>query len=275
MATYAIGDVQGCYKSLTKLLARCEFDEQHDRLWFVGDLVNRGPDSLSTLRFVHELGDRAVCVLGNHDLHLIAVAAGHARLRKDDTVDQVLTAPDGDALIEWLRCRPLLHREGELAMVHAGLLPQWSLDTAHAVAREVEAILRSPQYDSLLANMYGNDPDHWTPSLTGFARWRVIINAMTRMRVCTRDGRMELRFSGEPRDAPANTFAWFDVRDRVRGDEQIICGHWSAQGLLVRDDVVCLDTGCLWGRQLSALRLDDRQLFQVSCAEDAIAGREQ
>jgi bis(5'-nucleosyl)-tetraphosphatase (symmetrical) len=273
MATYAIGDVQGCYESLTKLLARCGFDEAHDHLWFVGDLVNRGPDSLYTLRFARGLGERAVCVLGNHDLHLLAVAAGHARIRKDDTLDQVLDAPDRDELLDWLRRRPLLHRADGFAMVHAGLLPQWSMDTAAALAREVEAVLRGPDLDRLLANMYGNDPDHWTSSLTEFARWRVVINAMTRLRVCTTEGRMDLHFSGEPANAPKKMMPWFDVPDRVARAECIISGHWSALGLLWRDDVVCLDTGCLWGRELSALRLDDRRLFQVSCAEAAAAER--
>jgi bis(5'-nucleosyl)-tetraphosphatase (symmetrical) len=271
MATYAIGDIQGCYNSLLLLLERCGYGDR-DHLWFVGDLVNRGPDSLETMRFVRQLGERAVCVLGNHDLHLLAVAAGHGRLRDDDTLDEVLQAPDCDELLDWLRHRPLMHRQAGFAMVHAGLLPQWSLDAAIELACEVQDVLRGPQCHALLANMYGNDPDHWDSSLTGFARWRVVVNAMTRMRVCSADGRMNLKFSGEPQDAPADMLPWFDVPGRARAQERIIFGHWSALGLLVRPDVVGLDTGCLWGRQLSALRLDDGRLFQISCAEAAASG---
>jgi len=274
MATYAIGDIQGCYRSLLELLASFRFDADRDELWFVGDLVNRGPDSLKTLRFVRQLGARAVCVLGNHDLHLIAVAAGQARLRHGDTLDEVLQAPDRDELLDWLRQRPLLHRHDAYAMVHAGLLPQWSVGDALAVAQEVEAVLRGPDYHALLAHMYGNDPDHWEPSLTGFARWRVIVNAMTRMRVCSLQGRMVLSFVGEPKDAPPDMLPWFEVPGRASRGTRVIFGHWSAQGLVMQPDVVGLDTGCLWGRQLSALRLDDRRLFQVSCAEAQVPERE-
>lgn len=274
MATYAIGDIQGCYRSLLELLASFDFDAERDDLWLVGDLVNRGPDSLKTLRFVRRLGERAVCVLGNHDLHLIAVAAGHARLRDGDTLDEVLQAPDRDELLDWLRQRPLLHRHDAYAMVHAGLLPQWSVEDALAVAQEVEAVLRGPDYHALLAHMYGNDPDHWEPSLTGFARWRVIVNAMTRMRVCSVEGRMILSFVGERKDAPSDMLPWFEVPGRASRGTQVIFGHWSALGLVMQPDVVGLDTGCLWGRQLSALRLDDRRLFQVSCAEAQVPERE-
>ncbi len=274
MATYAIGDIQGCYRSLLELLASFRFDADRDDLWFVGDLVNRGPDSLNTLRFVRQLGERAVCVLGNHDLHLIAVAAGRARLRDDDTLDEVLQAPDRDELLDWLRQRPLLHRHNAYAMVHAGLLPQWSVEDALALAQEVEAVLRGPDYHAFLAHMYGNDPDHWKPSLTGFARWRVIVNAMTRMRVCSVEGRMSLRFVSEPKDAPPDMLPWFEVPGRASRGTQVIFGHWSALGLVMQPDVVGLDTGCLWGRQLSALRLDDRRLFQVSCAEAQVPERE-
>ena len=274
MATYAIGDIQGCYRSLLELLSSFGFDAERDDLWFVGDLVNRGPDSLKTLRFVRQLGERAVCVLGNHDLHLIAVAAGRARLRNGDTLDEVLQAPDRDELLDWLRQRPLLHRHNAYAMVHAGLLPQWSVEDALALAQEVEAVLRGPDYLAFVAHMYGNSPDHWQPSLTGFARWRVIVNAMTRMRVCSIEGRMSLSFTSEPKDAPLDMLPWFEVPGRASRGTQVIFGHWSALGLVMQLDVVGLDTGCLWGRQLSALRLDDRRLFQVSCAEAQVPGRE-
>jgi len=274
MATYAIGDIQGCYQPLLKLLDSFSFDARRDELWLVGDLVNRGPDSLKTLRFVRELGERAICVLGNHDLHLLAVATGQAKLRKDDTLDEVLQANDRDELLDWLRQRPLMHQRDAYAMVHAGLLPQWSIEYALALAQEVERALRGPDYVNLLAHMYGNDPDHWDASLSGFARLRVIVNAMTRMRVCTVEGRMDLRFNGEPQDAPAGMLPWYDVPPQASRDATVIFGHWSALGLLLQPDVVGLDSGCLWGRQLSALRLDDRRVYQISCAEVRAPGRE-
>ena len=228
MATYAIGDLQGCYQPLLRLLDSFSFDARRDDLWLVGDLVNRGPDSLKILRFVRQLGERAVCVLGNHDLHLLAVAAGHAKLRKDDTLDEVLRANDRAELIDWLRQRPLMHRRGGHSMVHAGLLPQWSVDDALALAHEVEQALRAPDYPDLLANMYGNEPDHWEASLTGFARLRVIVNAMTRMRVCSVEGRMDLQFNGEPKDAPPGMLPWYDVPPQASRDASVIFGHWSA-----------------------------------------------
>ena len=275
MSTYAIGDIQGCFRSLQWLLDAFEFDPDRDRLWLVGDLVNRGPDSLATLRFVRDLGERAVCVLGNHDLHLLSVAAGCSKLRDDDTLDEVLHARDRDELIDWLRHRPMMHRQDQYAMVHAGLLPDWSVDTALALAHEVETALRAPDYEKLLSNMYGNQPDRWDAKLTGFARLRVIVNAMTRMRVCSADGRMDLRFKGEPGDAPRGMLGWFDVPGRASRGTPVIFGHWSALGLVLRPDIIGLDTGCLWGRQLSALRLDDHRLFQVACAEAAATGPEQ
>ena len=275
MSTYVIGDIQGCFGSLQSLLDSFPFDFDRDRLWLVGDLVNRGPDSLATLRFVRDLGERAVCVLGNHDLHLLSVAAGCSKLRDDDTLAEVLQARDRDELIDWLRHRPMMHVDGKHAMVHAGLLPQWSVDTALALAHEVENALRGPDFERLLSNMYGNQPDRWDAKLTGFARLRVIVNAMTRMRVCGADGRMDLRFKGEPGDAPRGMLPWFDVPGRASRATPVIFGHWSALGLLLRPDVIGLDTGCLWGRQLSALRLDDARLFQTACAEAAATGPEQ
>jgi bis(5'-nucleosyl)-tetraphosphatase (symmetrical) len=273
VATYAIGDIQGCFEPLVALLDSFGFDADRDRLWLVGDLVNRGPASLQTLRFIRQLGERAVCVLGNHDLHLIAVAAGCAKLRKDDTLEDVLAAPDREELIDWLRHRPLMHRHDAYAMVHAGLLPRWSIEDALGLAREVEQALRAPDYRTLLGNMYGNDPNHWDPALSGFARLRVIVNAMTRLRVCSVDGKMDLRFSGEPASAPSDMLPWFDVPGRVSREACVISGHWSALGLVLRPDVIALDTGCLWGRALSAVRLEDRRMFQVSCAEAPASGR--
>jgi bis(5'-nucleosyl)-tetraphosphatase (symmetrical) len=273
MSTYAIGDVQGCFQALQGLLERIAFDPRRDRLWFVGDLVNRGPDSLATLRFVKGLGNSAVSVLGNHDLHLIAVAEGHAALRRDDTLDETLSAPDCAELVAWLRQRPLMHAEGGCAMVHAGLLPSWTITQAQELAREVESALRAPHYASVLARMYGNEPDRWNNRLTGYARLRVIVNAMTRMRVCTREGVMQLRYKGDSAELPAGVLPWFAVPGRASSTTPIIFGHWSALGLVLEPNVIGLDTGCLWGRKLSALRLEDRQLVQFSCRDAAGAKR--
>jgi bis(5'-nucleosyl)-tetraphosphatase (symmetrical) len=273
MATYAIGDVQGCFKALMGLLERVAFDPQRDRLWFVGDLVNRGPDSLATLRFVKGLGHGAVCVLGNHDLHLVAVAEGYGRLRKEDTLEQTLDAPDRAELIEWLRARPLMHADGGYAMVHAGLLPSWTVPRALELAREVEQKLRAPDYASVLAHMYGNEPDRWSEQLAGYGRLRVIINAMTRMRVCTREGVMELGYKGSSAALPPGVLPWFAVPGRASSATPVIFGHWSALDLVLEPDVIGLDTGCLWGRKLSALRLEDRRLFQFSCRDAATAKR--
>ena len=265
MATYAIGDVQGCFAPLKGLLEHIAFDPQRDRLWFVGDLVNRGPDSLATLRFVKSLGDGAVCVLGNHDLHLVAVAAGHGELREQDTLHATLDAPDAAELVDWLRTRPLMHAENGYAMVHAGLLPSWTVPHALELAHEVEQKLRAPGYDAVLARMYGNEPDRWNDRLRGEARWRVIINAMTRMRVCTVKGVMRLRYKGDGTELPPGVVPWFAVPRRASRAIPIIFGHWSALDLVLEPNVIGLDTGCLWGRKLSALRLEDRRLFQFSC----------
>ena len=273
MATYAIGDVQGCFQALKGLLKRIAFNPKRDRLWLVGDLVNRGPDSLATLRFVKGLGNSAVCVLGNHDLHLIAVAEGHAVLRRDDTLEETLSAPDCAELIAWLRQRPLLHAEGGCAMVHAGLLPSWTIAQAQELAHEVENALRATRYASLLASMYGNEPDRWNDRLSGYARLRVIVNAMTRMRVCTREGVMQLRYKGDSDALPTGALPWFAVPGRASSTTPIIFGHWSALGLVLESNVIGLDTGCLWGRKLSALRLEDRRLFQLSCRDALTAKR--
>ena len=271
MATYAIGDVQGCFASLKGLLEQIAFHPQRDRLWFVGDLVNRGPDSLATLRFVKSLGEGAVCVLGNHDLHLVAVAAGHGELREQDTLHATLDAPDADELIDWLRTRPLMHVEDGYAMVHAGLLPSWTVARALELAHEVEQKLRGRGYDTVLARMYGNEPDRWNDALRGDERRRVIINAMTRMRVCTVKGVMRLRYKGDGTELPPGVVPWFAVPGRASRATPIIFGHWSALDLVLEPNVIGLDTGCLWGRKLSALRLEDRRLFQFSCSGGATA----
>jgi bis(5'-nucleosyl)-tetraphosphatase (symmetrical) len=261
MATYAIGDVQGCFDELQKLLARCGFRKKNDRLWFVGDLVNRGPKSLETLRFVRDLDARAIVVLGNHDLHLVTQHEGVERTREDDTFDDVLRAPDRKALVDWLRRRPMMHVESGWAMVHAGLLPQWSVQKALSLAKEVEAALVGPAYGEFLKNMYGSKPDGWSDSLAGWDRLRVIVNAMTRMRFCTPDGRMDFKTKGKT--PPPGFQPWFEFR---KDPEAIVCGHWSQLGLRITDKLAALDSGCVWGGKLTALRLEDRALFEVACA---------
>jgi bis(5'-nucleosyl)-tetraphosphatase (symmetrical) len=260
MATFAIGDVQGCCDELQALLAKMRFGAQ-DKLWFVGDLVNRGPQSLEVLRFVRALGERAVVVLGNHDLHLVTQHEGLARPRPDDTLEDVLAAPDRAALVDWLRRRPMMHGAGDYAMVHAGLLPQWSVARALELAREVESALAAPNYRDFLASMYGSRPARWSDALAGWDRLRVIVNAMTRLRFCTPQGKMDLRAKGAK--PPPGYHAWFDLR---AGDEvSLVCGHWSALGLKLTSRLAALDSGCVWGGSLTAMRLEDRKLFQVAC----------
>jgi bis(5'-nucleosyl)-tetraphosphatase (symmetrical) len=267
MATYAIGDIQGCYDQLRRLLDRIAFDPARDVLWFVGDLVNRGSQSLETLRFVRQLGARAVTVLGNHDLHLLVVAAGVRKPHRGDTLDGILQAHDRDELLDWLRRCKLMHAGEGYALVHAGLLPQWSIAQAMSLAHEVESALGGPHCAEFLHNMYGNEPVQWNDALTGYDRLRVIINAMTRLRLCDAHGRMEFSHKLGPADAPRGYMPWFDVPQRASADTPVICGHWAALGLLVRQDVLAIDTGCGWGRELTALRLQDRRLVQLGCAE--------
>ena len=265
MAIYAVGDVQGCYAELARLLEDIRFDAAADKLWLVGDLVNRGPESLAVLRLVKSLGDSAITVLGNHDLHLLAVAEGVAELHRTDTLDEVLNAPDRDELLRWLRSQRMLHTQDGYVLVHAGLLPQWSVVQAESLAREVETALRGADYATFLAHMYGNSPHNWDDDLSGYKRLRVIVNAFTRMRICTKEGEMEFKFKGEVENIPAGYLPWFDVPRRKSRDATVIFGHWSALGLLHRKNVIALDTGCLWGGPMSAIRLDDRQLFQAAC----------
>jgi bis(5'-nucleosyl)-tetraphosphatase (symmetrical) len=268
MATYAIGDLQGCYEPLQRLLDRIRFDAARDRLWLVGDLVNRGPDSLATLRCVHALGEAALTLLGNHDLHLLAVAEGFAKLKRDDTLEDVLTAPDREVLLEWLRHQPLMHYEAGYAMVHAGLLPSWSVTHALELAAEVEAALRASNYRSFLARMYGNQPARWDDALTGWDRLRVIVNAMTRMRYCDRQGRMDLEAGGT--EPPQGYLRWYETRRKE--SQTLIFGHWSQLGLVFAPGLAGLDSGCIWGGRLSALRLDDRMLFQLPCPGYPVPG---
>lgn len=260
MATYAIGDIQGCDDEFQALLERLEFDPGRDRLWLVGDLVNRGPRSLAVLRRVKAMETAAVVVLGNHDLHLLAVTSTPAeRLKPKDTLGEILSAPDRDELLDWLRHRPLLHHDAALGrtMVHAGLAPQWDLTTAQACAAELEAAIRDPQARvELFAGMYGDRPDCWSDALRGIERLRFITNCLTRLRYCRADGRLDLGFKGPIEDAPTGLVPWFRVPGRRSRDLRIVCGHWSALGYYEGDGVLSIDTGCVWGRKLCAVRLD-------------------
>ncbi len=270
MATYAIGDIQGCFDSLQRLLERCVFDPVKDRLWLVGDLVNRGPRSLETVRFIRDLGAAAVTVLGNHDLSLLMAAEGFGKRGKGDTFDDILEAPDRDELLAWLRQQPLCHLEDGYCLVHAGLLPQWTVTQARELAAEVEQVLRGAHWRELMAHMWGSEPACWDDSLTGWSRLRVIINAMTRMRFCTPQGVMDFRVKGEVTKAPEGYLPWFEVPGRRSADSVLITGHWSALGLKILPNLLAIDSGCLWGRALTAIRLEDRQVFQVDCAKDEI-----
>ena len=266
MTRYAIGDVQGCHEELRALLARLKFSPDRDRLWFVGDLVNRGPRSLETLRLVRALGDNAVVVLGNHDLHLLAVVAGSQRRKKSDTLDAVLAAPDRAGLLEWLLTRPLAHSEAGDLMVHAGVVPQWTVALTLELAREVETALRSDPR-ALFDHMYGNEPDRWSGELAGMERLRFVINVLTRLRVCTADGRVDLALKGAPPPPPSPLRPWFALAARRSRDARVIFGHWSALGLVLEPDVVGLDSGCVWGGALTAFDLDSaRPPISVPCA---------
>lgn len=265
MAIYAIGDLQGCMTEFEQLLDQIKFNEACDQLWLVGDLVNRGADSLSVLRKVKSMGDSAITVLGNHDLHLLAVAAGVAELHHSDTLDEILEAPDRDELLTWLRQQRMLHVQDNYVLLHAGLLPGWSVKQAQQLAGEVEQALRGADYVTFLEKMYGNTPNHWDDALDGYSRLRVITNAFTRMRICTSQGEMQFKFKGELADVPEGYFPWFDVPERASAEATVVFGHWSALGLIVKPNVIALDTGCLWGGNLTAIRLQDRKLFQVKC----------
>jgi bis(5'-nucleosyl)-tetraphosphatase (symmetrical) len=259
MAVWAVGDVQGCIVELEALLERIGFTPGRDRLWFVGDLVNRGPGSLEVLRKVERLGDSAVVVLGNHDLHLLAVARGGARLRGGDrTLQPILDAPDRERLLDWLQARPLLHHDAAIGytMLHAGLPPQWDLALARRSANELESALRGEHSGALFEAMYGNLPDHWRDDLEGDDRLRFITNALTRLRVCDGSGRMRLEFKGPLEEMPPDAVPWFRAPRRRWAGARIVCGHWSALGYVDENGVLGLDTGCVWGGTLTAQRLD-------------------
>ncbi len=270
MAVYAVGDLQGCLEPLQRLLDKLHFDTVHDRLWLVGDLVNRGPQSLETLRFVRQLGDSAISVLGNHDLHLLATAYGIQKLKRKDTLEPILRAKDSQELIEWLRYRPLLHHDATLnwTMVHAGLPPAWDLNLAKRCAKEVENQLQSAHPEQLLNKMYGDEPRQWSKALSGMNRLRYTLNALVRMRYLYPDGRLNFSCKRSPDKAPANLLPWFRFPGRCNASLRIIFGHWSTLGLLSEPNLLALDTGCLWGERLSGARLDSSPLppiISVNC----------
>ena len=263
MALYAIGDIQGCHAEFCQLLDLVGFVPARDRLWLVGDLVNRGPGSLAVLREVVALGDAAVAVLGNHDFHLLTVAAGHRKPHREDTLDAILAAPDRDALVAWLAARPLVVAEGGLAMVHAGFLPAWTVEQALLLSHEVQAMLASGRAHAFLGALYGDEPRTWSDGLEGFDRLRAVVNACTRLRFCTADGTMEFREKRGPGHVPDGYLPWYAHAHRRSAAATVVCGHWSTLELLLAPNVLMLDSGCLWGGTLTAVRLPDRRVFQV------------
>ena len=258
MTTYAIGDIQGCYDDLQALLDTLKFDFRHDTLWLTGDLVNRGPRSLEVLRFLKSLGECAVTVLGNHDLHLLAVAYGHEPPKKDDTLASILEAPDRDELLHWLRTRPLLHHDEirNVTLIHAGLAPQWSLQDAIQCAREVESALQGKNFNDFLSRMYGNQPDQWTAELKRWDRLRFSVNCFTRLRYVNGNGRLKLKAKGAPGSQPEGCVPWFQVPKRKTKKDKFLFGHWSTLGFYDADNVIGLDGGCIWCGKLIAIDVD-------------------
>ncbi len=271
MALYLIGDVQGCDEPLGRLLETIDFSPSRDTLYLLGDLVNRGPQSDAVLRRLMGHGEAAKCLLGNHDLSLLAVGAGHRTPHRRDTLDPVLSAPDRNRLLDWLRHQPLAIHAHDVLMVHAGVLPQWDTAQVLGLAREVHDALVGANSGDFLATMFGNEPARWDDTLSGPDRLRVVVNALTRLRFCTADGTMHLKASGTPDNAPPGTMPWFQVPGRRTAGQCIAVGHWSTLGVLLRPDLLALDSGCVWGGCLSALRLDANparhELIQVRCEQ--------
>jgi bis(5'-nucleosyl)-tetraphosphatase (symmetrical) len=267
---YLIGDVQGCCDALDRLLAKIAFSPSRDKIYVLGDLVNRGPKSLETLRRLRGFGASATCLLGNHDLNLLAVAQGLRQPHRGDTIDEILAAPDREASLDWLRGRRMAVFEHGWLMVHAGVVPQWDLAQTLALAAEVETLLQGDGLDAFLPQMYGDQPARWSEELSGAPRWRFVINALTRIRFVAADGTLDLASKDGPGSAPAGFVPWFDAAQRRTEGTPIAFGHWASLGLINRADLIALDTGCVWGRQLSAMRIDDgrRELIQVECAAD-------
>ncbi len=267
MPTYAIGDLQGCYQQLENLLDLIDDQSPDSRIIFVGDLVNRGPQSLATLRRIRALGTRAEAVLGNHDLHLLAVAQGIRSPNASDTLSEILCAPDREELLDWLRHRPMALFEQNHLLFHAGVLPQWDAEQTISLAHEAETALRSDDWLDFLRHVYGNTPAQWNDSLQGYERLRCILNALTRIRFCSADGTMTFEFKESVAAAPPGYMPWFDVPERRTTNVTAVFGHWSTLGLTLRENLIGLDTGCVWGGKLTAIRLEDRQLFQVNCPQ--------
>lgn len=265
--TYAIGDIQGCFATFERLLDVIGFSPSRDRLWLAGDLVNRGPASLSVLRWAMSHEDCVTAVLGNHDFHLLATAEGLSRKRGFDTFDEILSALDKKKVIDWLRACPILYSEDEFMLVHAGFLPQWSATEATDLACEVEEALREETYHQFLSELYGDIPTNWQSDLKGNRRLRAIVNAMTRMRVITGSGEMDLKFSGPPSKAPPGTFPWDEAPGRKTRDKIVVCGHWASRGLEIKKNLLSIDTGCVWGGKLTAVRLENMAVFQVASRE--------
>lgn len=278
MAVYLIGDVQGCDEALGRLLQTLDFSPSRDSLYLLGDLVNRGPDSLGVLRRLQAMQGSAHCLLGNHDLHTLALAAGVRRTSRMDTLDALLLAPDRDGLMNWLRQQAMALQAHGVLMVHAGVLPQWSATDTLTLAAEVEQVLRGPHWKDFLTQMYGNEPARWDGALQGVARLRVIVNALTRLRFCTADGTMEFDSKEGAQGAPEGFMPWFDVPDRRTAADVVAFGHWSTLGWLGRSDVLALDTGCVWGGCLTALRLRPdgaHERIEVRCPQAQVPGQGQ
>lgn len=266
MAIYAIGDIQGCFDELLNLLDKISFNENSDRLWFTGDLVNRGEKSLETLRFIKNLGLAATTVLGNHDIHLLVTANFPERIKKKDTLHAIFNAPDKDELLNWLRQQPLFHYENDVGLLHAGLPPQWDLAQTQAMATLAETALRGANYKDLLAQLYDNQPNIWSEKLEGIEQLRFIFNCFTRMRFCDKNGRLDFENSGEIGSQPTNLLPWFAIKNRKSANTKLIFGHWAALGYYEGHNCVAIDTGCIWGRELTALRLDGDSIQRFSVA---------
>jgi bis(5'-nucleosyl)-tetraphosphatase (symmetrical) len=266
---YVVGDLQGCDDALARLAAELDFSPSRDRMFVLGDLVNRGPASLAVLRRLRGWGSAARCVLGNHDLHLLAVAAGTRKVHLDDTLDDILLAPDRDAHLDWLRQQRMAWMHDGWLMVHAGVVPQWDAAQTLALAGEVEAQIAGPALIELLQGMYGNEPSRWSDELTGIERWRFVVNVLTRIRFCTDDGTIELKSKDAAELAPHGYRPWFEVPGRRTAGTPIACGHWSTLGLVNRPDLLAIDTGCVWGGLLTAVRIDAgrRDIVQVRCPQ--------
>jgi bis(5'-nucleosyl)-tetraphosphatase (symmetrical) len=267
MTVFAIGDVQGCHQQVLALIKKIRATAGDPTFVFVGDLVNRGPRSLDTLRTICALGDKAKVVLGNHDLHLLALAHGIRKPHKSDTLDAILAAPDKDELLDWLRRQPLALLECGHLIVHAGVVPQWSTQQTRDLAQEVSDVLSGPDWLDFLRHMYGNTPDRWDDTLQGIDRLRCIVNTLTRIRFCSADGTMDFISKEGSAGAPAGYMPWFDVKNRQTADTPVVFGHWSTLGLTIRDNLIGLDTGCIWGGKLTAVRLDDHSVIQVDCPQ--------